>query len=285
MNLGTTVPQSRVLAGFERNLHQVREGSIIAVVVLAIAMVKVAHSNPMLDTLISSYPDQLAGYENGYLLWKDGTRMPVSDERREKTFEELLKAPDILDQFAIRYPLGTPATIPRVNEDPGRIRNEAFFRKMYGDCEKGEVARQLSPAPWLPNRGGGTVLVTAVNGVAEKLAAVSRELSQLPSKFSRYLVPSEGAYNCRVIADTNRPSMHAFGAAIDLNSRFGDYWLWTKSKEGKFDWKNRIPLEIVDVFERHQFIWGGKWFHYDTMHFEYRPEIIAHAKKGWPERP
>jgi hypothetical protein len=273
------------LAGFERNLHQVCESSIVAVVVLAIAMVKAAHSNPMLDTLVSSYPDQLAGYENGYLLWKDGTRMPVSDERREKTFEELLKAPDILDQFAIRYPLGTPTTIPRVNEDPGRIRNEAFFRKMYGDCEKGEVARQLSPVPWLPNRGGGTVLVTAVNGVAEKLAAVSRELSQLPSKFSRYLVPSEGAYNCRVIADTNRPSMHAFGAAIDLNSRFGDYWLWTKSREGKFDWKNRIPLEIVDVFERHQFIWGGKWFHYDTMHFEYRPEIIAHAKKGWPERP
>jgi hypothetical protein len=50
MNLRTTVPQSRVLAGFERNLHQVREGSIVAVVVLAIAMVKAAHSNPMLDT-------------------------------------------------------------------------------------------------------------------------------------------------------------------------------------------------------------------------------------------
>ena len=21
-------------------------------------------------------------------------------------------------------------------------------------------------------------------------------------------------------------------------------------------------------------IWGGRWFHYDTMHFEYRPELI-----------
>jgi hypothetical protein len=33
-------------------------------------------------------------------------------------------------------------------------------------------------------------------------------------------------------------------------------------------------MEIVDVFERHGFIWGGKWYHFDTMHFEYRPELI-----------
>jgi hypothetical protein len=30
----------------------------------------------------------------------------------------------------------------------------------------------------------------------------------------------------------------------------------------------------VEVFERHGFIWGGKWNHYDTMHFEYRPELL-----------
>jgi D-alanyl-D-alanine carboxypeptidase len=35
-------------------------------------------------------------------------------------------------------------------------------------------------------------------------------------------------------------------------------------------------------FERAGFIWGGKWYHFDTFHFEYRPEIIALAKQGWP---
>jgi len=25
-------------------------------------------------------------------------------------------------------------------------------------------------------------------------------------------------------------------------------------------------------------VWGGKWYHYDTMHFEYRPEILMNAK-------
>jgi hypothetical protein len=43
-------------------------------------------------------------------------------------------------------------------------------------------------------------------------------------------------------------------------------------------------LEIVEIFERHGFIWGGKWYHFDTFHFEYRPEIIALAKQGWPRK-
>src|SRR5262245_1812136 len=28
-------------------------------------------------------------------------------------------------------------------------------------------------------------------------------------------------------------------------------------------------------FEKYGFIWGGHWYHYDTMHFEYRPELLA----------
>jgi hypothetical protein len=38
-----------------------------------------------------------------------------------------------------------------------------------------------------------------------------------------------------------------------------------------------VPFEIVLIFERHGFIWGGKWYHYDTMHFEYRPELAPAA--------
>nr|WP_297937988.1 M15 family metallopeptidase [uncultured Campylobacter sp.] len=34
-----------------------------------------------------------------------------------------------------------------------------------------------------------------------------------------------------------------------------------------------MPEEIVRVFEKHGFIWGGRWVSFDTMHFEYRPEF------------
>lgn len=41
-----------------------------------------------------------------------------------------------------------------------------------------------------------------------------------------------------------------------------------------------MPMQIVDAFERHGFTWGGRWNHYDTMHFEYRQELVAIAKEA-----
>jgi hypothetical protein len=79
-----------------------------------------------------------------------------------------------------------------------------------------------------------------------------------------------------VVADTGKPSMHASGAAIDINSKNTDYWVWAGKKAGgPIPYKNRIPFEIVEIFEAEKFVWGGKWYHYDTMHFEYRPECFA----------
>ena len=67
--------------------------------------------------------------------------------------------------------------------------------------------------------------------------------------------------------------MHSYGAAIDLNLKFSNYWLW-EAKGSDIPYRNAMPRQIVDIFERHGFIWGGRWYHYDTMHFEYRPELL-----------
>ena len=32
---------------------------------------------------------------------------------------------------------------------------------------------------------------------------------------------------------------------------------------------------VIKTFESFGFIWGGKWGNFDTMHFEYRPEIFV----------
>ena len=47
----------------------------------------------------------------------------------------------------------------------------------------------------------------------------------------------------------------------------------------KLDAGTYDPHKIVEIFERHGFIWGGKWYHYDTMHFEYRPELLPPGSK------
>ena len=71
--------------------------------------------------------------------------------------------------------------------------------------------------------------------------------------------------------------MHSFGMTIDINTAYSDYWQWSckcVNEDAAITYKNRIPQIIVDIFEKHGFIWGGKWYHFDTMHFEYRPELI-----------
>lgn len=243
-----------------------------------------AHADPALDALVAAYPDHLAGYDAKDLIWRDGTRMPIADGQLNKSFDQLLDRPDIKDQFAFRYPLGPEVRQPAANEDPGRIRYEPFFVKMYGDCKKGDVAKHMKPVAWMPARGGGRLSVTTVNGVNERLADVVKDLETLPASMTKYLVPSAGTYNCRAIANTKRLSVHAFGAAVDINDKQADYWESMKSKDGRFTWRNRVPGAIGEIFERHGFIWGAKWNHVDSMHFEYRPELIALAKQGAPAR-
>jgi hypothetical protein len=255
---------------------------VVSNLMLALPAAAPAYADPAMDALVAAYPDHLIRHDGKDLIWKDGTRMPISDGRTGKTFEELLNSPDVEDQFTFPYPLGPDVKPPGVNEDPGRIRYEPMFVKMYGDCRKSEVTKQLKPVYWMPARRGGSVRVTTVNGVDERLAAVVKDLEGLPARMTQYLVPSSGTYNCRTIANTDRLSVHAFGAAIDINTQFTDYWEWSKGSNGPAKWRNRIPGQIGEIFERHGFIWGAKWFHFDTMHFEYRPELIALAKQGWP---
>jgi hypothetical protein len=231
-------------------------------------------SDRALDALVAAYPQALAGHDEKVLRWRDGTVMPLSDNNEHKTFAQLLRNASIIDQFHFPYPRGPLRQPPAVDVDPGRFRNTAFFEKMYGDCKRGEVGRRLVPLAWLPKTWGKTIQITSVNGVNERLRAVSAEIDALPAKIRRAAYPIAGTYNCRAVADTGEPSPHSYGIAIDLNLAFSDYWYW-HPHAGKIAYRNRMPEEIVDIFEKHGFIWGGKWYHYDTMHFEYRPELLA----------
>jgi len=240
----------------------------------------------LMDSLISAYPDFLAGHEGNELVWKDGTRMAFDDGKSGKSFDMLLHAPSLKDMFYTPYQLGSAGTPPALDADPGRVRYEPFFIKMYGDCRRGETEKTLVDVIWLPKKWGKPVRVTRVNGVAAQLAKVSAELDRLPANYDKYLFPTAGTLNCRVIAGTGRLSAHGTATAIDIATRHAHYWRWSKPDiKGQYVWRNEIPLEIVEIFERHGFIWGGKWYHFDTMHFEYRPELIAVSRRPQPVSP
>jgi hypothetical protein len=227
-----------------------------------------------LERLKRAYPEVVAGYDKDAVRLADGTTLKVSDGRTDKSFEELLNAPDIDDMFAFAYPAGAEPSQPALNFDPGRIRVEPLFRALYGDCKAGAVKKQLRRIDWFGER----LPFTTAHGADKALEMVIADLRKLPKELRKYLTGSGGTYNCRSIAKTKRMSMHAYGASIDISTAYTSYWLWEKpGKDGRVVWKNKVPKEIIDVFERHGFIWGGRWYHFDTMHFEYRPELLPEA--------
>lgn len=220
--------------------------------------------------LVQAYPNYIDSISNNILYWKDGNQS-IYDDQIEKNFEEKIANPDIEDMLFFPYP--SSFSNPEINEDPGRIRNEDFFKKMYGET-KTQVAQNLDTVYWLPSSVNQLLLVSSINQVDQHLQQISNTLDTLPH-LHKFLQNPGGTFNWRKIAGTDRLSMHSFGITIDINIQYANYWQWVyKEGEAFPNYKNQIPLEIVRIFEKHHFIWGGKWYHFDTMHFEYRPELF-----------
>ena len=227
-----------------------------------------------LTKLAKAYPAFIKEISNNKLIFMDNHKINYDDGIENKTFDEMLNNPSLKNQMSIKYMKidENPNYVPLKNEDAGRIRYELFFKKMYGSNPK-EIKKNLTKVIWLPKSSNKTLLVTTINDVHKKLQSISDELELLPKELKSFVNNPAGVTNWRKISNTNRLSTHSFGIAIDINIKKSDYWEWQK-EDGKLKYKNKIPLEIVRIFEKHGFIWGGRWYHYDTMHFEYRPELL-----------
>lgn len=223
--------------------------------------------------LLQAYPEQLVGATANSIIWKDGTVMPYDDGIADKDYNTLLNSPDLQDQMQKHYPKGLDFPDPTATTDTSRIRYTPFFEKMYGKTRE-QVVANLTYVRWLPGTQKIRMAVTQVNDVHKHLQAISDELEQRPDLL-KYVRNPGGAFNWRSIRGTDRPSAHSFGIAVDINVKYADYWLWDRQLKRPHKYKNRYPLEIVEIFEKHGFIWGGKWYYYDTMHFEYRPELLV----------
>ena len=226
--------------------------------------------------LMIAYPEQIIGFANNHIIWHDSTTMLFDDTIKNKSFQALLDSADIEDQIAaMSYPITPIFKTPKKFQDPGRVRYQPFFLKMYGQNEV-EVKKNLVEIEAF----GQNFKVTKINGIDKKIVLMWRELQQNP-EWSKYLKNIGGIFTWRKISGTTRLSAHSFGMTIDINTEFSNYWQWD-SKDWKIHgenvdlkYRNKIPLALVAIFEKYGFIWGGKWYHYDTMHFEYRPELFV----------
>lgn len=202
------------------------------------------------------------------LVLPSGVRLPY-DDGVAKDFDETLASPDVQDTLAVRYSTGPLQPVTRVDEDPGRVRLDRLLDEIYGQGKDLVNVRFLGQKVRVHKRVEAPLRHVELT--------LQHELTREPA-LRKYLQPLGGGYNARRIAGSERTSAHAYGIALDLNPRFGNYWRW--DTPANRHWRNQLPAAVVSAFEAAGFVWGGRWYHYDTLHFEYRPELLD--AECWP---
>jgi hypothetical protein len=161
-------------------------------------------------------------------------------------------------------------------------RSTHFFDALWRASSRSEAWDRVKQIYFL----GFTVMVHY--SILEELSLVEeriRAISETNAEVAQWIksINSVDAWNWRNIADSQNRSYHSYGAAIDfLPKSLGGketYWQWTariKPEWWAVPYSDRLhpPAEVIKIFESLGFLWGGKWTTYDTMHFEYRPEIL-----------
>lgn len=223
---------------------------------------------------VQGYPGLVSSADESALLLTDGTRLPYRTPSSKTSWNDKIDHGDLATQLEQRYDAGGSQIPPAYLHSPGRLRYQPFFQALYGKDKKA-IEKNLVTITWPTLKGSVKLPVTKIGGVDKKLYAIGQEISALP-KNERIWAEGATTYAYRVIKDTDRLSMHSFGIAIDLAPSTTQYWKDEASSEtARIGYRNTMPLSIVRIFEKHGFIWGGRWYHYDTMHFEYRPELLA----------
>lgn len=97
--------------------------------------------------------------------------------------------------------------------------------------------------------------VTCHKAMLPQLRAALNEVVQ--RGLAEHVYQTAGCFNARFIANTTRLSNHAFGMAIDINSL-----------ENGRGTTGQMHPEVVQIFKKWGFGWGGDWAWTDPMHFE-----------------
>ncbi|MDR1505469.1 MAG: M15 family metallopeptidase [Treponema sp.] len=157
-----------------------------------------------------------------------------------------------------------------------------FFDTLWDAHSRNESYDNLIQIRFL----GRAVLVH--RGIAGRLAKIDERVQEA-AKIDPAIQPwidnigSLGAWNWRNVAATASRSFHSYATAVDILPKsmqgLQTYWQWTADNNAEWytvPYTRRFhpPEAIVKAFEAYGFCWGGKWPLFDTMHFEYRPEIM-----------
>ena len=234
-----------------------------------------------LSVLAAAYPGLITAIETDpagriTVVLRDGARVPYDDGRPRPTEQDALAHPDIKTMLAQPYPLGPVTAEPPLWFSPGRRRVQAVFLALYGHNEA-EVRANTRQVRFF----GRSVAFNTRYGAADAMGRVAANLERLAAadpRIKTFLLPVSGGVVWRVIAGTDRLSVHSFAAAVDVRPRGNPYWRNLPRGTNILARRQAFPPTVVAAFEQEGFIWGGKWAEFDLMHFEYRPELVLLAR-------
>lgn len=240
----------------------------------------------VLSALLKAYGERIESIEimdgesvlsiNGSRIYYAGGRMLSEDHSKR-----------FLDFVPIFYPykLGPQRELMAASSFPLR-RSSDFLDALVGSSEK-EVRVSSS---WVPFLGHKAFVHGMLAGPLRRVESKILESADSSRPVQQYVENIRLIFSMarRKVSGTANMSYHAYGLALDIIPKgYGGkhvYWRWSAVFEPEW---GRIPLakrwqppqEVVEAFEENGFVWGGKWYHFDAVHFEYRPEIIYLAKK------
>ncbi|MCL2758872.1 MAG: M15 family metallopeptidase [Treponema sp.] len=169
------------------------------------------------------------------------------------------------------------------NRTQGPLRRSSFFLdELWQSPNRAEAERRLARITFL---GKFARVHQSIQGKVAVVEAAILAAGKTEPQVQTWIngIGTLESYGWRNIAETQNRSYHSYGLALDILPRnLGNrqtYWLWTSQYRN--DWYNvsyneryHPPASVIRIFEANGFVWGGKWPMFDTMHFEYRPEIL-----------
>ncbi len=187
---------------------------------------------------------------------------------------------DSYDPILYKYPIGKMDTLPEVVPYPYN-RSTDFLNALVGETVR-EITGSCEWVGFLKHR---VYVHELCREPLERIDARLREAARESHEIREYVDNIKIIFSMdrRKVDGSDALSYHAYGLALDIVPRdYGGkqvYWRWSAAWRSGWD---RIPLAerwqpppaVIDAFEQEGFVWGGKWYHFDTIHFEYRPEII-----------
>lgn len=127
-------------------------------------------------------------------------------------------------------------------------------------------------AAWMCREGSGrfaspTFFGKGIGGVPAPAVDAFRAL-EAALRATGYEAQSRWAYNCRMIASSNKPSLHSAGVAVDIDPKQNPYTTGDPFSGKLTREQVAAVLAIKNSKGRSVWSWGGNWRKPDRMHFQ-----------------